>query len=85
MTPAAIAFAGFLLASAAGSEPESFTVAVVRTDGLIELLYPLAAVNAGGRAFWIVQAHGWEDERSQVLEVGSPSMRLASEVESGGC
>ena len=48
-------------------------------------LYPLGAVRAGGRSFWVMQEHGWEDESFVLLDVGPSHVQQVMKVEGGGC
>jgi hypothetical protein len=78
---------GWLVRSATGAltvlHPKVF---VTDCDGKeTRTLFPLGALRAGARSFWVMQEHGWEDEAFLLLEVGPSNVGQVMRVEGGGC
>jgi hypothetical protein len=46
---------------------------------------PLASLRVVGRVFWVLEEHGYEDERYQIAEIGSSVVRYPIDMDSGGC
>jgi hypothetical protein len=47
--------------------------------------FPLGILQVAERSFWVLQDHGYEDERYQLIEVGDGGVHTVLEVEGGGC
>jgi hypothetical protein len=47
--------------------------------------WPLASFQVSGRLFWVLQDHGWEDERYIVAEIGPTAVRYPIQVNGGSC
>ena len=85
--PTKTLMSGWLVRSAAGAltllDPKVF---VTDCDGKeVNTLFPLGAVRAGTRSFWVMQEHGWEDESFVLLDVGPSHVKQVMKVEGGGC
>lgn len=46
---------------------------------------PLAAFRVSGQLFWVLQAHGYEDETYVIAEIRETAVRYPIEVNGGGC
>jgi len=46
---------------------------------------PMASLRVGGKIFWVVEVHGYEDERYTIAELSSTGARNALIVKGGGC
>ncbi len=85
--PTRSVMSGWLVRSDAGAltllDPKVF---VTDCDGKeTNTLFPLGAVRAGTRSYWVMQEHGWEDETFVLLEVGPSHVKEVMRVEGGGC
>jgi hypothetical protein len=51
----------------------------------VDTALPLAVIRAGGRLFWVLQEHGYEDEKYVVAEIAPVQVRYVISVNGGGC
>jgi hypothetical protein len=55
-------------------------------DGMeVTSTIPLAALQVGGRRFWVVQEYGYEREAYLIVEPALPEIRIVLGVFGGGC